>query len=180
MKLWETNVEFERMIDSCVWDDERKAWVDQDTGEIMTDDEFWNQLQGLEDEHDRIIEWCVKMYLDDLAKAEMIKSEVKRLQGLQKYHERRAERMKFVVDREQAGKPHDFGFAKVSYRKSKPVTWDDANEQKIIAWLLSNDHKEAVKTTYEIRKTELGKLIDDGAEVTKWARKEEKNNINIK
>ena len=180
MKLWETNVEFERMIDRCEWDDERKAWIDQDTGEIMTDDQLWDELQSLEDEKDRIIEWCVKQYLDDLAKAEMVKAEVKRLQGLQKYHERRAERMKYVIDREQAGKPHDFGFAKVSYRKSKPVTWAEADEQKIIAWLLSNEHKEAVKTTYEIRKTELGKLIDDGAEVTKWARKEEKNNISIK
>lgn len=180
MKLWETNVEFERMIDSCVWDDERKAWVDQDTGEIMTDDEFWNQLQGLEDEHDRIIEWCVKQYLDDLAKAEMIKSEVKRLQVLQKYHERRAERMKYVIDREQHGENRDFGFAKVSYRKSKPVTWAPDDESKIVAWCFSNNHGECVKTTYEIRKTELGKLIDAGEQVTAWARKEERKNISIK
>lgn len=180
MKLWETNVEFERMIDSCVWDDEHKAWVDQDTGEIMTDDEFWNQLQGLEDEHDRIVEWCVKMYLDDLAKAEMIKSEVKRLQGLQKYHERRAERMKFVVDREQDGKPRDFGFAKVAYRASKAVTWKDENEQKIIAWLLSHGHDECIKKSYEIRKTELGKLIDKGEGVTAWAQREERKSMSIK
>ena len=180
MKLWETNLEFERMIDRCEWDDERKAWIDQDTGEIMTDDQLWDELQSLEDEKDRIIEWCVKQYLDDLAKAEMVKAEVKRLQALQKYHERRAERMKKIVDREQNGTPKDFGFAKVSYRASKGVVWAPDDEQKIIAWLMSNAHEECVKQTFEIRKTELGKLIDKGEDVTAWARKEERKNISIK
>lgn len=179
-KLWEVNTEFERICDSCEWDNDRKAWIDQDTGEIMTDEEFWNNLQALNEEHDRIVEWCAKTYLDDNAKAEMIKAEVKRLQALQKYHERRAERMKGIVDRELDGKPRDFGFCKVAYRASKAVTWKDENEQKIIAWLLSNGHDECVKKTYEIRKTELGKLIDSGAEVTTWARKDEKKNISIK
>lgn len=179
-KLWEVNTEFERICDSCEWDNDRKAWIDQDTGEIMTDDEFWNNLQALNEEHDRIVEWCAKTYLDDNAKAEMIKAEVKRLQALQKYHERRAERMKGIVDRELDGKPHDFGFAKASYRASKPVVWDPANEEKIIAWCQSNGHIECVKTTYEIRKTELGKLIDKGEDVTAWARKEERKNISIK
>lgn len=180
MKLYEVNMEFTRLVNACEWDSDRQAWVDMDTGEIMTDEQFHDALMTLDEERDRILEYCVKQYLDEMAKAAICDAEIKRIQALKKYHEKRAERIKAVVDREQAGKPHDFGFAKVSYRKSKPVTWDDANEQKIIAWLLSNDHKEAVKTTYEIRKTELGKLIDDGSEVTKWARKEERNNINIK
>ncbi len=179
-KLWEVNTEFERICDSCEWDNDRKAWIDYETGEIMTDDEFWQNLQALNEEHDRIVEWCAKTYLDDNAKAEMIKAEVKRLQALQKYHERRAERMKGIVDRELDGKPRDFGFCKVSYRASKAVTWKDENEQKIIAWLLSNGHDECVKKTYEIRKTELGKLIDKGEQVTEWAQREERKSMSIK
>lgn len=179
-KLWEVNAEFERICDSCEWDNDRKEWIDYETGEIMTDEEFWQNLQALNEEHDRIVEWCAKTYLDDNAKAEMIKAEVKRLQALQKYHEHRAERMKGIVDRELDGKPHDFGFAKASYRASKPVVWDPANEQKIIAWCQSNGHIECVKTTYEIRKTELGKLIDKGEEVKAWAWKDEKKNLSIK
>lgn len=179
-KLWEVNMEFARLAECCAWDNERKAWIDYETGEIMTDQEYHDRLFALKEDRNNILEWCAKTYLDDLAEAAKIKSEVQRLQALQKYHERRAERMKDVIDREQDGKPRDFGFCKVAYRASKAVTWKDDDEQKIIAWLLSNDHKEAVKTTYEIRKTELGKLIDDGAEVTKWARKEDKNNISIK
>ena len=180
MKLYEINEEFARIAESCVWDDERKAWVDYDTGEIMTDEDYRSRIFALNEEHDRIMEWCIKTHLDDLAKAEMIKGEIKRLQALQKFHERRAERMKFVVDREQNGVPKDFGFAKVSYRTSHPITWNPDDEQKIIAWLKSNDHEECIKTTYEIRKTELGKLIDKGEDVGAWAKKEDKKNISIK
>ena len=180
MKLYELNAEFARIAESCEWDEERKAWIDYGTGEIMTDEQYHDMLFQLAAQREQIIEWCVKCYLDDAANVEMIANEIKRLQALKKYHERRADRMKNVVDREQAGKPHDFGFAKVSYRKSKPVTWAPEDEQKIIAWLLSNGYDAAVKTMYEIRKTELGKLIDDGAEVTAWARKEERNNMSIK
>lgn len=179
-RLYEVNEEFSRIAECCEWDDERKAWIDYDTGEIMTDEEYRSRIFALNEEHDRIMEWCVKTYLDDNAKVEMLSSEINRLTALKKFHERRAERMKFVVDREQNGVSKDYGFAKVSYRTSKPVTWSPDDEQKIIAWLMSNDHEECIKKSFEIRKKELGKLIDSGSEVATWAKKEEKKNISIK
>ena len=68
-ELWEVNAEFERICDSCEWDNDRKEWIDYETGEIMTDEEFWQNLQALNEEHDRIVEWCAKTYLDDNAKS---------------------------------------------------------------------------------------------------------------
>ena len=180
MRLYEVNAEFARIVNACEWDNDRQAWVDMDTGEIMTDEQFHDALMALDGERDRILEYCVKTYLDEEAKAAMCDTEIKRLQALKKYHEKRADRLKAVIDREQDGKPRDFGFAKVSYRTSKPVTWESEDEQKIIAWLLSNNHYECVKQSFEIRKTELGKLIDKGEGVTKWARKDEKKNMSIK
>lgn len=179
-KLYKIGAEFERIAEACIWNEDLKAWVDYDTGEIITDEAYHDMLFALSAERARILEWCAKTYLDDNAKTEMIKAEIKRLQALQKFHERRAERMKNVIDREQAGEPADFGFCKVSYRASMPVLYEKADEQKIIAWCLSNGHDECVKTSYEIKKTELGKLIDDGAEVNAWATHEKRKNISIK
>ena len=179
-KLWEVNMEFARLAECCAWDNDRKAWIDYETGEIMTDQEYHDRLFSLKEDHDNILEWCAKTYLDDVAEAAKIKSEVQRLQALQKYHERRSERMKDVIDREQDGKPRDFGFCKVAYRNTKAVNWKDEDEQKIIAWLLSNGHDECIKKSYEIRKTELGKLIDKGEQVTAWAQREERKSMSIK
>ena len=180
MTLYEVNEEFARLVNACEWDNDRQAWVDMDTGEIMTDEQFHDTLMALDEERDRILEWCVKQYLDEMAKAAVCDAEIKRLQAMKKYHEKRAERLKAVVDREQGGKARDFGFAKVSYRTSKPVTWAPDDEQKIIAWLLSNGHDECIKKSFEIRKTELGKLIDKGEQVTAWASREERKSMSIK
>ena len=72
MKLYEINLEIMRLADAIPFDEE--------TGEILGDvDEFYQQIESLQMEKQRILEYLAKLVLNLRSEEEALKTEEKRL-----------------------------------------------------------------------------------------------------
>lgn len=156
MKLYEINEEIARLTDTLL--------VDEETGEIVGDtEEFCYQLEALNMEKKRILEYLAKMVLNTRSDAEALKTEEQRLKARREKLEKKAEKLLAVIDRE-CGEKTDLGVATLSYRASTAVEVTDS--KKAVYWLMLNGHNNCYRMKEpEVSKTDVKALIKSGTEV---------------
>ena len=93
MHLYEINTEIALLM--------QQLEVDEDTGKILTSsDAILQQLNALDMERSRILEYLAKVVLDTRAEAAALKAEEERLAKRRRICEHREERLIEVLDRE--------------------------------------------------------------------------------
>lgn len=171
MKLYEVNMAIQSALDRLDFDPE--------TGEIGENTEaVLQELDSLELERDRILEYVAKVALNIRSDAAALKTEEERLSKRRKALERKEEKLVSILDRECGGEKKDLGFATVSYRKSESVEVLDS--AKACAWLHDNGHNDCVRIKPpEVIKDEVKKLIKNDAKIP-GVKLVEKNNCSLK
>lgn len=164
--LYAINAEIERIQDSVIWNSDMDGFVDLDTGEIMTEEEYKALFDDLQMERQERLEWMAKCVLNDRSDAAALKTEEERIKKRREAKEHRAELFERLLDRECAGKKTELGVATMSYRKSEAVVFDKKDVPDITKWLEENGHDDCLNyKAPEIRKTELKALIKSGVHV---------------
>ncbi len=171
MKLYEVNMAIQSARDRLDFDPE--------TGEIGENTEaVLQELDALEMERDRILEYVAKVALNIRSDAAGLKAEEERLKKRRQALERKEEKLISILDRECGGEKTDLGFATLSYRKSETVEVADA--AKAVAWLQDNGHNDCIRTPApEVVKDAVKKLIKNDAEVP-GVKLVTKNNCSLK
>ncbi len=155
MKLYEVNQAIEDIF---------SLLVNPETGEIIPDEDLLAQLESLQMERSRILEYLAKLVLNTRAQVAGLKEEEKRLKERRAMLERKDVRLMAILDRECNGEKTDCGVATVSYRKTSRVEVDD--DSAAISWLMQNGHPQCYKVPApEISKAEVKKLLSAGTEV---------------
>ena len=154
MKLYEVNQAIEELA--------ARLDPDPETGEITATEDILLELDSLQMERSRILEYLAKLVLNCRAEATSIKAEEKRLAERRHSLENRDARLMQILDRECAGQKTDCGVATVSYRKTNRVEVVDA--AGAISWLVASGHRECYRIPeIEIAKNEVKRLIQAGA-----------------
>lgn len=155
MKLYEVNQAIEGIF---------SLLVNPETGEVIPDEALLAQLESLQMERSRILEYLAKLVLNTRAQVAGLKEEEKRLKERRSLLERKDDRLMAILDRECNGEKTDCGVATVSYRKTSRVEVDD--DSAAISWLMQNGHPQCYKVPApEISKAEVKKLLSAGTEV---------------
>ena len=156
MKLYEINEEISRLTDTVL--------VDEETGEIIGDvEEFCKQLDALQMEKKRVLEYLAKVVLNTRAESAALKSEEERLKARRDRLDKKAERVLAVIDRE-CGEKTDLGVATLSYHSSTAV--EVSNNKKAVYWLMINGHMNCCNMQEpKVAKTAVKELINSGVEV---------------
>ena len=155
MKLYEVNRAIEDIFGLL---------VDPETGEVIPDESLMAQLESLQMERSRILEYLAKLVLNTRSQVSGLKEEEKRLKERRAMLERKDERLMSILDRECHGEKTDCGVATVCYRKTTKV--DVSDNATAISWLMENGHPQCYKVPApEISKTEVKKLLTAGTEV---------------
>lgn len=155
MKLYEVNQAIEDIFGLL---------VDPETGEVIPDEALLAQLESLQMERSRILEYLAKLVLNTRSQASGLKEEEKRLKERRAMLERKDDRLMAILDRECHGEKTDCGVATVCYRKTTKV--DVSDDATAISWLMENGHPQCYRVpTPEISKTEVKKLLTAGTEV---------------
>lgn len=138
---------------------------DPETGEVsMEADAIFTELNGLQMERSRVMEYLAKLVLNTRAEATSLKDEESRLRERRRSLEQRDERLMAILDRECAGEKTDCGVATVSYRKSTRVEVEDS--EKAVRWLKRNKHLDCFRVPApEVAKAEVKKLLAAGKKV---------------
>ena len=154
MHLYEINTEIALLM--------QQLEVDEETGEILTSSEdILQQLNALDMERSRILEYLAKVVLDTRAEAAALKAEEERLAKRRRICERREERLIEVLDRECKGQKTDLGIATLRYRTTSRVEVSDA--AKAISWLRRNKYQDCISDKEpEVDKTAVRRLLTDG------------------
>lgn len=157
MKLYEVNAAIQSALD--------RLDFDLETGEIGENTEaVLEELDALEMERDRILEYIAMVALNIRSDAAALKAEEDRLSKRRKALERKEEKIISILDRECGGEKKDLGFATVSYRKSDSLEVIDA--AKACAWLHDNGHNDCVRIKPpEVIKDEVKKLVKNDAKI---------------
>ena len=156
MKLYEVNQAIESLI--------AKLDPDPETGEITATEDILLELDSLQMERSRILEYLAKLVLNCRAEAVSIKSEEKRLAERRRHLESRDERLMQILDRECAGQKTDCGVATVSYRATSRV--DISDSKKAINWLKRHKYTDCYRTPEpEVSKAEVKKLLSAGEQI---------------
>ena len=155
MKLYEVNQAIEGIFELL---------VDPETGELLPDENLLMQLDALQMERSRILEYLAKLVLNTRSQMTALKEEEKRLKERRATLERKDDRLMAILDRECAGQKTDCGVATICYRKTTRVeVGDDATA---VSWLMSNGHNNCYKVPApELSKSEIKKLLATGTEV---------------
>ena len=155
MKLYEVNQMIEGIFEQL---------VDPETGEIVENEALLAQLDSLQMERSRILEYLAKLVLNTRSQMAALKEEEKRLKERRASLERKDTRLMEILDRECAGEKTDCGVATVCYRKTTRVeVGDDATA---VSWLMDHGHTQCYRVPApEISKTEVKKLLAAGTEV---------------
>lgn len=155
MKLYEVNQAIEDIFGLL---------VDPETGEVIPDESLMAQLESLQMERSRILEYLAKLVLNTRSQVSGLKEEEKRLKEHRAMLERKDERLMSILDRECHGEKTDCGVATVCYRKTTKV--DVSDNATAISWLMENGHPQCYKVPApEISKSEVKKLLTTGTEV---------------
>lgn len=157
MKLYEVNQSIEELVNLLE--------PDPETGEVpMNFEELLEQLNGLQMERGRILEFLAKLVLNTRAEASAVRDEEKRLAERRHRLERKDERLMAILDRECAGEKTDLGVATVRYRKVPHVEVMDS--ASVIQWLRDNGHEDCYRVKEpEVSKTDVKKLLVAGEEI---------------
>ena len=156
MKLYEINEEISRLTDTVL--------VDEETGEIIGDvEEFCKQLDALQMEKKRVLEYLAKVVLNTRAESAALKAEEERLKARRDRLDKKAERVLAIIDRE-CGEKTNLGVATLSYRSSTSVEVSD--NKKAVYWLMINGHMNCCNMQEpKVAKTAVKELINSGVEV---------------
>ena len=155
MKLYEVNQLIEGIFEQL---------VDPETGEVVENEALLAQLDSLQMERSRILEYLCKLVLNTRSQMAALKEEEKRLKERRASLERKDIRLMEILDRECGGEKTDCGVATVCYRKTTKVEVDD--DVTAVTWLIDNGHTQCYKVPApEISKTEVKKLLAAGAEI---------------
>ncbi len=156
MKLYEINEEIARLTDTVL--------VDEETGEIIGDaDEFCKQLDALQMEKKRILEYLAKIVLNTRSDIAALKAEEERLKSRREKLDKKAEKLLAIIERE-CGEKTDLGVATLSYRSSTAVEVSDS--KKAVYWLMLNGHNNCYRMKEpEVSKADVKALIKSGTEV---------------
>ncbi len=156
MDLYEINQAIETIFDQM---------TDPETGEIVMDsEELITQLNALQMERHRVLEYLAKLILNTRSNAAALKEEETRLKKLRERLTKKEERMMDVLDRECGGVKPALGVATVSYRKSSRVEVTDS--AKAVDWLKRRRFTDCYRVPApEVAKNEVKKLINQGTEI---------------
>ena len=155
MKLYEVNQAIEGIFEML---------VDPETGELLPDETLLAQLDALQMERSRILEYLAKLVLNTKSQIASIKEEEQRLRDRRHGCDRKVDRLMAILDRECAGEKTDCGVATVCYRKTTKV--DIADSQAAVDWLSEHGHSNCYRIPApEISKTEVKRLLTAGTEV---------------
>ena len=155
MKLYEVNQLIANIFEQL---------VNPETGEVIPDEALLAQLDSLQMERSRILEYLAKLVLNTKADAAALKEEEQRLKERRATLERKVDRLMGILDRECAGEKTDCGVATVCYRRTTKV--DVADSQTAISWLKANGYDSCYKQPDpEVSKTEVKKLLQGGMEI---------------
>lgn len=156
MKLYEVNAAIEEIFERM---------VDPEIGEILSDSEsLMAQLDSLQMERQRILEYLAKLVLNTRAEAAALKEEEARLKKRRDRFGKKEEQIMAILDRECGGEKTDLGIATLSYRRTSRVEVSDA--EKAVCWLKRNKHTDCYRIPApEVAKTEVKKLINQGTKV---------------
>lgn len=155
MKLYEVNQAIEGIFDLL---------VDPETGELLPDENLMFQLEALQLERSRILEYLAKLVLNTRSQVAALKEEEKRLKERRAVLERKENRLMDILDRECHGEKTDCGVATICYRKTAKISV--ADDAAAVAWLMDNGYTGCYKVLApEISKTEVKKLLTAGKEV---------------
>ena len=147
MKLYEVNQAIESIFE---------VLVDPVTGELLPDENLLEQLDALQMERSRILEYLVRLVLNTKAQCTAIKEEEQRLRDRRQDCERKVARLMAILDRECAGEKTDCGVATICYRKTSRVEVGD--DSAALSWLMENGHSSCYKVPApEINKNEVKK-----------------------
>lgn len=156
MHLYEINMEIALLM--------QQLEVDEETGEILTSSEdILQQLNALDMERSRILEYLAKVVLDTRAESAALKAE-ERLAKRRRVCEHREERLIEVLDRECNGQKTDLGIATLRYRATSRVEVSDA--AKAISWLRRHKYRDCIRVKEpEVDKTAVRRLLTDGSTI---------------
>ena len=156
MKLYEINEEIARLTDTVL--------VDEETGEIIGDiTEICKQLEALQMEKKKILEYLAKVVLNTRADVEALKTEEKRLKERRDKLEKKAEKVLAIIDRE-CGEKTDLGVATLSYT-TRPVV-DVKDAKTAIYWLMLHGHTNCYRVKEpEVSRNDVKALIKAGTPV---------------
>ncbi len=156
MKLYEVNAAIEEIFEQM---------VDPETGEILSDSEsLMAQLDSLQMERQRILEYLAMLVLNTRAEAAALKEEEARLKKRRDRLGKKEEQIMAILDRECGGEKTDLGIATLSYRRTSHVEVSDA--EKAVRWLKRNKHTDCYRIPApEVAKAEVKKLINQGTKV---------------
>lgn len=157
MHLYEINSEIALLL--------QQLEVDPETGEILaSSDEIIQQLNALDMERSRILEYLAKVVIETRAEAAALKAEEERLAERRRRFERREERLMQVLDRECNGVKTDLGVATLRYRQNTRVDVQDA--ARAINWLKRHKFKDCIRVKEpEVDKTAVRRLLADGSSI---------------
>ena len=156
MKLYEINEEIARLTDTVL--------VDEETGEVVGDiTDICEQLDTLQMEKKRVLEYLAKVVLNTRSDAEALKAEEKRLKERREKLEKKADKVLAIIDRE-CGEKTNLGVATLSYHSSTAVEVSD--NKKAVYWLMINGHMNCCNMPEpKVAKTAVRDLINSGVEV---------------
>ena len=155
MKLYEVNQLIAEIFEQL---------VNPETGEVISDEALLAQLDSLQMERSRIMEYLAKLVLNTKADAAALKEEEQRLKERRATLERKVDRLMSILDRECAGEKTDCGVATVCYRRTTKV--EVADSRTAISWLKENGYDSCYKQPDpEVSKSEVKKLLQAGTEI---------------
>ena len=157
MHLYEINEQIALLV--------QQLEVDEETGEILASSEdIVRQLDALDMERSRILEYLAKLVLEIRAEAAALKAEEERLAKRRSTLERKDERLMQVLDRECGGQKTDLGVATLRYRATTRV--EVADTAKAISWLREHQHSDCIRTRDpEVDKTAVRRLLTSGSQI---------------
>ncbi len=155
MKLYEVNNAIDELFENA---------VDPETGEILMDaDEVMAQLESLQMEKNRILEYLAKLVLNTRSEEEAIREEEVRLKSRRDRMANKERRLMDILDKECAGEKTDLGIATVSYRKTSRV---DVDDHVAVEWLQKNDYDDClIYAEPKVAKNEVKKLMKAGKDI---------------
>ncbi|MCD8013341.1 MAG: siphovirus Gp157 family protein [Lachnospiraceae bacterium] len=157
MKLYEVNQKIEEIFEEV---------LDPETGEILvpTGEVQWEQLEALEMEKQRILEYLAKLVLNTRAESSALKEEEERLKKRRSRLDAKESRIMDALKRECGGQKTPLGVATMYYRNNKRLEVSDP--QKAIRWLKRHKMPECYRVPEpEVAKDSVKKLINAGTKV---------------
>ena len=157
MKLYEVNEALENLL--------LLLEPDPETGEVNADfDSVLAEINALQMERSRILEYLAKLVLNCRSDAAAIKAEEDRLKERRQRVERKADRIMEILKRECGGENTDCGVATVRYRNTEKL--DVADGRATVEWLEQNGYDTFIRYKEpEVSKSDVKKLIKAGAEI---------------